>query len=124
MASEDEREIRELVATWMAASNAGDVETVLSLMTEDAVFLVAGQPLMRKADFAAVARAQAAGADAPKFDGKSEIREIRVADEWAYPGEVAERAWSRRRRAPTNAVATMAARPRPRWLGRSPRRRR
>jgi uncharacterized protein (TIGR02246 family) len=84
MASEDEREIRELVATWMAATKAGDVETVLSLMTEDAVFLVAGQPVMPKADFAAAARAQAAGADAPKFGGKSEIREIRVAGEWAY----------------------------------------
>jgi uncharacterized protein (TIGR02246 family) len=48
----DEQEIRQLVSTWMAASKAGDVETVLSLMADDVVFLVPGQPVMRKADFA------------------------------------------------------------------------
>ena len=31
----DEQEIRQLVATWMAATKAGDIETVLSLMAED-----------------------------------------------------------------------------------------
>ncbi|HSE59858.1 MAG TPA: hypothetical protein VLA99_14250 [Nitrospiraceae bacterium] len=31
----DEEEIRRLVATWMAATKAGDVETLLSLMSED-----------------------------------------------------------------------------------------
>ena len=49
----DEQEIRDLVSTWMAATKAGDVDTVLSLMTDDVVFLVPGQPVMRKADFAA-----------------------------------------------------------------------
>lgn len=42
----DEREIRQLIATWMAATKAGDIETVLSLMAEDVVFLSAGQPPM------------------------------------------------------------------------------
>jgi uncharacterized protein (TIGR02246 family) len=37
--SNDEQEIRQLIATWMAATKAGDVETVLSLMADDAVFL-------------------------------------------------------------------------------------
>ena len=54
----DEQEIRQLDSTWMAASTAGDVETVLSLMSDDVVFLVPGQPVMRKADFAAAVRAQ------------------------------------------------------------------
>lgn len=54
----DEQEIRQLVSTWLTASKAGDVETVLSLMSDDVVFLVAGQPVMRKADFAGAARAQ------------------------------------------------------------------
>ena len=49
----DEQEIRQLVSTWMSASKAGDVETVLSLMADDAVFLLPGQPVMRKTDFAA-----------------------------------------------------------------------
>ena len=64
----DEQQIRALVATWMAATKAGDVETVLGLMTEDAVFLVPGKPAMRKSEFAAAARAQATG-NAPTFDG-------------------------------------------------------
>jgi uncharacterized protein (TIGR02246 family) len=79
----DEQEIRQLVATWMAATKAGDVETVLPLMAEDVVFLVPGQPAMRKADFAAAARAQAGG-EAPRFDGTSEIQEIKVLGDWAF----------------------------------------
>ena len=79
----DEQEIRQLVSTWMAASKAGDVETVLSLMTDDAVFLVPDQPVMRKADFAAAARAQS-GQDAPRFDGSSDIQEIRILGDWAF----------------------------------------
>ena len=79
----DEQEIRQLVSTWMAASKAGDVDTVLSLMADDVVFLVPGQPVMRKADFAAAARAQA-GKDAPRFDGSSEIQELRILDDWAF----------------------------------------
>lgn len=31
----DEQQIRELVRTWMQATRAGDVATVLGLMTED-----------------------------------------------------------------------------------------
>lgn len=80
---DDEQQIRELVATWMAATKAGDVETVLSLMAEDVVFLIAGRPVMRKADFAELARAQSAG-EALKFDGTSEIQEIKVFGDWAF----------------------------------------
>lgn len=79
----DEQEIRELVSTWMAASKAGDVDTVLSLMTDDVVFLVPGRPVMRKADFAEASRAQAGG-NAPQFVGTSEIQEIKVIGEWAF----------------------------------------
>ena len=79
----DEQEIRELVSRWMAASKAGDVDTVLSLMADDVVFLVPGQPAMRRADFASKARAQS-GPDAPQIDGSSEIQEIKVLGEWAF----------------------------------------
>lgn len=79
----DEQEIRQLVSTWMAATKAGDVETVLGLMTDDVVFLVPGRPVMRKPDFAAAARAQAAPG-APQIDGKSEIQEIQILGEWAF----------------------------------------
>jgi len=79
----DEQQIRTLVATWMAATKSGDVEKVLGLMTEDAVFLVAGKPPMRKDGFAAAARAQAAG-KAPSFTGTSEIQEVQVSGDWAF----------------------------------------
>ena len=79
----DEQEIRDLVATWMAASKAGDVEKVLSLMADDVVFLVPGQPPMRKPAFAAAAAAQSKP-ESPKFDGTSEIQEIKVLGDWAF----------------------------------------
>ena len=79
----DEQQIRDLVADWMAATQSGDVQRVLSLMADDVVFLVPGHPIMRKADFAAAAKAQAAGA-APKFEGTSEIQEIKVLGDWAF----------------------------------------
>lgn len=80
---QDEEHIRELVSTWMAATKAGDIETVLSLMSDDVVCLIPGQPPMRKADFAAALRVQA-GTDAPKFDGTSEIQEITIVGDWAF----------------------------------------
>ena len=79
----DEQQIRALVATWMAATKAGDVETILGLMTEDAVFLVPGMPPMRKSEFAAAARAQATG-NAPTFDGSSDIQEVQMSGDWAF----------------------------------------
>jgi uncharacterized protein (TIGR02246 family) len=79
----DEQEIRQLVSTWMTASKAGDVDTILSLMADDAVFLVPGQPVMRKTDFAVAAGAQS-GQGAPQFDGRSEIQEIRILGDWAF----------------------------------------
>ena len=79
----DEQEIRQLVDTWMTASKTGDVETVLSLMSDDVVFLQPGQLPMRKVDFAAAAQAQS-GQEAPRIEGTSEIQEIQVVGEWAF----------------------------------------
>jgi uncharacterized protein (TIGR02246 family) len=79
----DEDQIRGLVATWIAATKAGDVEKALSLMADDVVFMVPGGPIMRKADFAAAARAQLRP-DAPQFDGSSEIQEIKILGDWAF----------------------------------------
>lgn len=81
--SNDEQEIRDLVATWMAASKAGEVEKVLSLMADDVVFLVPGQPPMNKAAFAAAATGQARQ-NSPQFDGTSETQEIQVMGDWAF----------------------------------------
>jgi len=79
----DEQEIRKLVDTWMSATRAGDIDTVLSLMTEDVVFLVPGQPPFGKQKFAATLQTPA-GAPRPQIDGHSEIQEIQVAGDWAF----------------------------------------
>ena len=81
--SDDEQRIRDVIATWLSATQAGDVETVLSLMTDDVVFLVAGQPPMRKADFEKQARAQA-GKESPRIEGQSDIEEIEVRGDVAF----------------------------------------
>ncbi|HZT47959.1 MAG TPA: SgcJ/EcaC family oxidoreductase [Hyphomicrobiaceae bacterium] len=78
--SDDERAIRDLVATWMQASRAGDLETVLQLMADDAVFMVPGREPFGKAAFAAGARAM----KDVRMEGTSEIRELEVLGNWAY----------------------------------------
>ena len=80
----DEREIRELVATWMSATKAGDLATVLSLMTEDVVFLVSGQAPFGKQQFAAAMKPGVTGAASAEIDGHSEIQEIRISGDHAY----------------------------------------
>jgi len=78
--SNDEAQIRQLVSTWMAATRSGDVDAVLELVADDAVFLVAGRPPMHKPEFAAQSRAQTGIA----IDGASDIQEIQVHGDWAF----------------------------------------
>jgi uncharacterized protein (TIGR02246 family) len=79
----DEKEIRALVARWMEATQAGEADTILSLMTEDVVFLRPGHPPMRKPEFAQGVKAQASG-QAPRFVGTSDIQEVIVSGDWAF----------------------------------------
>ena len=83
----DEKQIRDLITAWMAATKAGDVDKVLGMMTDDAVFLLPGRPPMRKPEFAAAAEARSDG-NAPAFDGHSEVQEVQLAGDWAF-------AWAR-----------------------------
>ncbi len=78
--NQDEQAIRDLVATWMAASKSGDVQTVLSLMTDDVVFMVPGREPFGKEVFAS----SSAAMKGVKMDGTSEIRELRMLGDWAY----------------------------------------
>ncbi|MET0653076.1 MAG: SgcJ/EcaC family oxidoreductase [Hyphomicrobiaceae bacterium] len=78
--SDDERAIRELVAKWMAASQAGDTSTVLSLMTDDVVFMVPGREPFGKEAFAAASKDM----QGVRIEGKSDIRELKVLGDWAY----------------------------------------
>ncbi len=79
----DEDQIRTLVDTWQTATQAGDVDTVLDLMTDDAIFLVPGRPPMGKAEFAELSRVPP-GEQRPTFESTSEIMEIEVSGDMAY----------------------------------------
>jgi uncharacterized protein (TIGR02246 family) len=78
--SEDERAIREVIAAWMSASEAGDVDAVLNLMADDVVFLVPGREPFGKKEFAAAARTMSGA----RLKARNEIRELSVQDGWAY----------------------------------------
>ncbi len=77
----DEQAIRQLVATWLDASRAGDTDKVLSLMTDDVVFLTPGHPPMRGK--AAFAESQSS-LDRFDLQTRSQIEEIRVIGDWAW----------------------------------------
>ena len=79
----DERAIRDLMAVWMAATEAGD-ERVLNLMADDAMFLRADQPPMRgKAAFAESQTSQTALSQV-RIEAAAEVQKIRVFGDWAY----------------------------------------
>jgi uncharacterized protein (TIGR02246 family) len=78
--TDDERAIRDLVETWMEASKAGDTATVLSLMSDDVVFMVPGHEPFGRQAFAAAS----AGQSEYRIDGRGEIRELQVLGDWAW----------------------------------------
>jgi len=76
----DEQAVRDVVTRWLAASKAHDLATVLSLMTDDVVFMTPGQETFGKAAFAA-------RNDAMKdvqIEGTPNILEVQVAGDWAW----------------------------------------
>jgi uncharacterized protein (TIGR02246 family) len=78
--TEDERAIRNVIDTWMVATRKGDIETVLSLMADDVIFMVPGQKPFGKEAFAAASR----GMTNVRFEGQSHIEELKVLGNWAY----------------------------------------
>jgi len=78
----DEQAIRDLIALWHRSTAAGDVDTVLGLMTEDVVFLVAGQPPMSgRAAFERGLRGLLAG---HRIESTQQVREVQVDGDLAY----------------------------------------
>jgi uncharacterized protein (TIGR02246 family) len=77
---DDERAIRELVQTWLAASQKGDLQTVLGLMADDVIFMLPGQNPFGKDAFAASFK----GLKGVRFEMSSDIKEIKVLADWAY----------------------------------------
>jgi len=76
----DEQDIRDLVKTWVAASENGDLQTVLSLMDDDVLFLVPGKEPFGKEEFAAASKQMAN----VRMKGTSEIKEIEIVQDWAW----------------------------------------
>ena len=78
----DQQAIRELLALWHRATAAGDVNTVLKLMAEDVVFLVAGHPPVRgRAAFEQGLRILLAQ---HQIESTGEIQEVEVSGDLAY----------------------------------------
>ncbi len=78
----DEKSICDLVHTWHTATAAGDVESVLKLMTEDVIFLVAGQPPMKgRSSFEKGLRGLL---ESHHIESTSEIQEVEVSGTLAY----------------------------------------
>ena len=83
-AKTDEQAIREVVERWMAASRAGDTETVLGLMTDDVLFMTPGQEPFGMDEF----RARSQSLKGVEIDGQADTLEIEV---------LGDRAWIRNR---------------------------
>ncbi|HET8714946.1 MAG TPA: SgcJ/EcaC family oxidoreductase, partial [Holophagaceae bacterium] len=66
---------------WIEAVNAGDLDTLLDLMAEDALFLAPGQGPVDQAGFPAGFRA---AHQASRIRCVSELREVTVVGELAY----------------------------------------
>jgi uncharacterized protein (TIGR02246 family) len=76
----DERAIRELVSTWMTATQAGDTDAVLGLMADDVVFMTPGREPFGKEAFAAAAHGMANA----RVEGTSDIIELHISGDWAW----------------------------------------
>jgi len=76
----EEAAIRKLVDTWLAASQAGDLTTVLSLMSDDVIFMVPGKKPFGKQEFTATNEKM----KGIKMESSSDIQEIKVLGDWAW----------------------------------------
>ena len=82
----DVQAIRGLMETWLRASASGDLSTILTLMSDDAVFLVPGQPPMHGKR--AFAEAFQSMLPMVRIEATHENREIQIHGEiawcWSY----------------------------------------
>jgi uncharacterized protein (TIGR02246 family) len=78
----DEQRIKDLIALWHVRTAEGDVDAVLSMMTEDATFLIAGHPPMTgKASFEKGLRALLAHST---IRSTSRVEEVFVSGDLGY----------------------------------------
>ena len=79
-ADEDERQIRQLVDSWIAASKAHDLPALMDMMTDDVVFMTPGRAPFGKTEFAADSERVKGVA----IDARAEVQEIEVFGPRAY----------------------------------------
>ena len=80
--SPDEKAIRQVVADWMAAAQANDLDQLGALMADDVVFLRPGHaPLKGRDSFLALSRQNQAKV---RVEGRAEPQEICVEGSLAY----------------------------------------
>lgn len=78
--SADEQAIRKLIDDWMEASARGDLAKVLSMMSDDVVFMTPGREPFGKQEFAA----QSAAMKDMKVEGVAKPVEMKVLGDWAW----------------------------------------
>lgn len=77
----DEQQIRRLIDRWRIATAANDLQTILGLMTDDALFLTPGKPPMTKAAFATTFKGFSGRI---RMEATQDIKEIGVSGDLAY----------------------------------------
>jgi uncharacterized protein (TIGR02246 family) len=80
MKQDNEQAIKQLVDKWLTASKEGDLETLLSLMADDVIFMVPGQEPFGKEAFAERSKEM----EYHRIDATSDIKEIKILDDWAW----------------------------------------
>ena len=76
----EEQAIRDLVDTWLAASEKGDLPTMLNLLADDVIFMVPGKEPFGKEAFAQNYEQM----KDTKLETTSEIQEIKILGDWAW----------------------------------------
>jgi uncharacterized protein (TIGR02246 family) len=71
---DDERQIRKLIDSWIAASNARNLPALMDMMTDDVVFMTPGRAPFGKAEFAADSQRM----KSVTIDARAEVQEIEV----------------------------------------------
>jgi uncharacterized protein (TIGR02246 family) len=79
--STDELAIRQFLTTWFEATANDDVDTLLSLTTEDIVFLTPFKPPMDRAEFAREVRVNAGKL---RIEAEGEFEEVTVSGDMGY----------------------------------------
>jgi len=114
----DERKIREVHSTWISAVNGGDLVRLLSLMSDDVVFLNPGQAPFGREGFSANF---SAAHQQVRIRCSSELEEVVVIGEVAYTRSqdalsVAPRAGGEATRLAGHRITVYRKQPDGRWL--------